>query len=146
MGPILIMHDSCMLFSNLILNLNDIFTRFSRAGMKTNSFRAIRESLLISKAELARKANISTATITRIENGMPCRLETKQKIILALGYKIADWNQVFANDKESFFNDNGGRRSGVDRRQFQYATHIPELRAQERRNGVDRRLKPRKSE
>ena len=41
----------------------------------------------------------------------------------------------------SFFNDNGGRRSGVDRRTFTYDIHIPERRSgRDRRNGsVDRR-------
>ena len=57
----------------------------------------IRESLMMSKAELARKANISPITITRIENGMPCRMETQRKIILALGYKISDKNKVFGD-------------------------------------------------
>jgi hypothetical protein len=42
--------------------------------------------------------------------------------------------------------DNGGRRSGIDRRQFSYAVHIPERRAGgERRGIIDRRLKPRTS-
>ena len=50
---------------------------------------------MISKAELARKANISPLTITRIENGMPCRMETKRKILLALGLNISDKNKVF---------------------------------------------------
>jgi DNA-binding XRE family transcriptional regulator len=50
---------------------------------------------MISKAELARKANISAITITRIENGMPCRIETKRKILLALGLNISDKNKVF---------------------------------------------------
>jgi hypothetical protein len=36
--------------------------------------------------------------------------------------------------------DNGGRRSGIDRRQFSYSDHIPERRSgQERRSGPDRR-------
>lgn len=36
--------------------------------------------------------------------------------------------------------DNGGRRSGIDRRQFSYYEHIPERRDDEaRRSGVDRR-------
>lgn len=36
--------------------------------------------------------------------------------------------------------DNGGRRSGIDLRQFSYTGHIPERRSgQERRNGLDRR-------
>jgi hypothetical protein len=41
--------------------------------------------------------------------------------------------------------DNGGRRSGVDRRQFDYAVHIPERRSgKDRRSGADRRM-PRKT-
>ena len=36
--------------------------------------------------------------------------------------------------------DRGGRRSGVDRRQFSYDMHIPERRSgQDRRKGKDRR-------
>ena len=52
---------------------------------------------MMSKAELVKKANISFKTITRIENGMPCRMETKRKIILALGYKISDKNKIFGD-------------------------------------------------
>ncbi|PLX53360.1 MAG: XRE family transcriptional regulator [Desulfobacteraceae bacterium] len=63
--------------------------------MSQNRLKKIRESLMMSKAELSRKAGISTITITRIENGMPCRMETKRKILLALGYKISDKNKVF---------------------------------------------------
>jgi len=101
---------------------------------------------MISKAELAKKANISPATITNIENGRPCRLETQRKIILALGYKISDQNKVFGDDMESFINDNGGRRLGVDRRKFKYAKYIPDRRSnKERRNEGDRRSKQRTS-
>ena len=36
--------------------------------------------------------------------------------------------------------DNGGRRSGIDRRRFLYAGHIPERRlTSDRRKGIDRR-------
>lgn len=36
--------------------------------------------------------------------------------------------------------DNGGRRSGIERRRFQYTSHIPERRSgYERRSGTDRR-------
>ena len=43
--------------------------------------------------------------------------------------------------------DNGGRRLGVDRRQFSYDFHIPERRSgKERRSELDRRLKPREAE
>ena len=69
--------------------------------MRKNSLKKIRESLLMSKAELARKANISHVTIARIENGFPCRLETKRRILLALGLKISDQRKVFAEDAES---------------------------------------------
>jgi len=42
--------------------------------------------------------------------------------------------------KRLLLKDNGGRRSGLDRRQFTYAVHIPERRSgKERRSGVDRR-------
>lgn len=36
--------------------------------------------------------------------------------------------------------DNGGRRLGIDRRQFLYTNHIPDRRlCEDRRNGLDRR-------
>ena len=36
--------------------------------------------------------------------------------------------------------DNGGRRSGIDRRQFSYSGHMPERRSgEDRRSGGDRR-------
>jgi DNA-binding XRE family transcriptional regulator len=50
---------------------------------------------MMSKAELARKAGLSTLTIDRVEAGRPCRLDTKRKILLALGFKISDKDQVF---------------------------------------------------
>ena len=65
--------------------------------MSKNYLKKIRQSLMMSKAELARKANISPITISRIENGMPCRMETQRKIILALGYKFSDKNKVFGD-------------------------------------------------
>ncbi|MGB2687841.1 MAG: helix-turn-helix transcriptional regulator [Desulfobacterales bacterium] len=65
--------------------------------MSQNTLKTIRESLMMSKAELSRKAGISSITITRIENGMPCRMETKRKIVLALGYKISEKNKVFGD-------------------------------------------------
>jgi DNA-binding XRE family transcriptional regulator len=63
--------------------------------MNTNSLKEIRKSLMISKAELSRKAGISPFTITRIENGKSCRIETKRKIILALGLKLQDTDKIF---------------------------------------------------
>lgn len=52
--------------------------------------------MLMSKAELARKANVSPITIDRIEKGLPCRMETKRKIILALNYKLSDKDKIFS--------------------------------------------------
>jgi len=49
----------------------------------------------MSKMELARLAGISSATIDRIERGESCRLETRRKIILALGYALTDKEMVF---------------------------------------------------
>lgn len=63
--------------------------------MSANSLKETRESMLMSKAELARKAHVSPITITRIENGMPCRMDTKRKILLALGLKPADKHKIF---------------------------------------------------
>lgn len=63
--------------------------------MTFNSLKKIREELLISKAELARKAGISAITIDRVEKGMNCRMETKRKIILGLGLDLSDKEKIF---------------------------------------------------
>ncbi len=63
--------------------------------MSRNIVKKIREELLMSKAELARKAGVSSLTIDRIEKGKSCRMETKRKIILALGFNLADKGKVF---------------------------------------------------
>jgi len=60
-----------------------------------NKVRKIRESKMLSRAELARLADISPLTLDRIERGLRCRLATKRKIILALGLKVTQKNQVF---------------------------------------------------
>ena len=63
--------------------------------MGKNSLKRIRESILIGKAELARKADISLNTISRIEQGLPCRMVTQRKVIKALGYKLSDRDKIF---------------------------------------------------
>ena len=60
-----------------------------------NNVRKIREELMISKAELARLAGLTPATIDRIERGEDCRMETKRKIIHALGYSLSENEKVF---------------------------------------------------
>jgi len=97
--------------------------------MRKNKLKEIRESLMISKAELSRNANISPLTITRIERGEPCRMETKRKIVLALGMKISDKDKVFSEKRLASVKDGENRRSGMDRREFSYAIHSPEHRS-----------------
>lgn len=63
-----------------------------------NALRKYREKLLVSKAELARKAGISPLTIDRIEKGKSCRLATKRKIILGLGLKLSERGKIFAEE------------------------------------------------
>jgi DNA-binding XRE family transcriptional regulator len=65
----------------------------------SNKVKKIREKMLLSKAELARKAGVSPLTIDRIEKGKDCRMETKRKIIIALGYKLSDKDKIFFDDK-----------------------------------------------
>jgi DNA-binding XRE family transcriptional regulator len=60
-----------------------------------NHVQVLREEQLLSKAELARRAGVSALTVDRIERGESCRLDTKRKIILALGMKVADKDRVF---------------------------------------------------
>jgi DNA-binding XRE family transcriptional regulator len=65
--------------------------------MANNTLKEMREARLMSKAELAREAGVSPITIARIEKGMPCRMETKRKIILALGLKLEDKDKIFSD-------------------------------------------------
>jgi DNA-binding XRE family transcriptional regulator len=66
--------------------------------LSQNIVKEIREELLMSKAELARKAGVSPLTIDRIEKGKSCRMETRRKIILALGYSLADKDKIFPDN------------------------------------------------
>ncbi|RLA94972.1 MAG: XRE family transcriptional regulator [Deltaproteobacteria bacterium] len=66
--------------------------------MGKNYVRKLREERLMSKAELARLAGISPLTVSRIEKGGDCRMDTKRKIILALGLKLSEKNKVFVED------------------------------------------------
>jgi DNA-binding XRE family transcriptional regulator len=60
-----------------------------------NNVKSIREQRLISKAELGRLAGVSPVTIDRIERGEDCRMETKRKILLALGFDLTEKDKVF---------------------------------------------------
>lgn len=62
-----------------------------------NRVQTLREERLLSKAELARRAGVSVLTIDRVEKGSTCRLDTKRKIILALGMKVTEHDEVFSD-------------------------------------------------
>ena len=68
---------------------------------------------MMSKAELARKAGLSTLTIDRVEAGRPCRLDTKRKILMALELKVSDKDRVFggSDDESSMGHPSGASHS-----------------------------------
>jgi len=66
---------------------------------KKNNVRRIRIERMMSKAELARRANLSVLTIDRIEKGFGCRMDTKRKILEALGLSLADRVRVFGEEE-----------------------------------------------
>jgi DNA-binding XRE family transcriptional regulator len=68
--------------------------------MVVNNLKKTRERLLMSKSELARKAGVSVLTIDRIEKGGKSRMETKRKILLALGLSIEEKTKVFPSDED----------------------------------------------
>jgi len=69
-----------------------------RQERRKNNVRNIRESKMMSKAELARKTGLSVQTIDRVEKGYYCRLDTKRKILVALGLDLDDRAGVFYED------------------------------------------------
>lgn len=66
---------------------------------KPNMVRRIRIERMMSKAELARSANLSVLTIDRVEKGFGCRVDTKRKILEALGLSLADRVRVFGEEE-----------------------------------------------
>jgi DNA-binding XRE family transcriptional regulator len=62
---------------------------------KRNRVRELREARLMTQAQLARKARVALRTIHSVEKGMNCRMDTKRKILLALGLRFEDKDQVF---------------------------------------------------
>jgi DNA-binding XRE family transcriptional regulator len=76
-----------------------------RERRATNRLQEMREDKLLSRAELARKAGLSPLTIARIESGYDCRMETKRKIIRALGLKVEQKEKVFVSGRRR----NGGQ-------------------------------------
>ena len=62
---------------------------------KKNRVRELRENKLMTQAQLAKKAKVALRTIHSVEKGMNCRMDTKRKILLALGMRFEDKDQVF---------------------------------------------------
>ncbi|HIF96792.1 MAG TPA: XRE family transcriptional regulator [Myxococcales bacterium] len=62
---------------------------------KANRVREIREHKLMTQSQLARKARIALRTIHSVEKGLNCRMDTKRKILLALGLRFEDKDLVF---------------------------------------------------
>lgn len=60
-------------------------SKASLKGSEPNNVRKLRQEAMMSKAELARRAGVSPLTIDRVEAGSPCRMDTKRKILEALG-------------------------------------------------------------
>ena len=73
----------------------------SRAIQK-NRVRELRENRLMTQAQLARKAKVALRTIHSVEKGMNCRMDTKRKILEALGLKPSARTEVWPDiDVES---------------------------------------------
>jgi len=69
-----------------------------KPSVQKNNVRKLRTERMMSKAELARRAGLSTLTIDRVEKGMPCRMDTKRKILEALGLTPSDRVAVFGEE------------------------------------------------
>lgn len=70
-------------------------------GQFPNRVREIRENRLMTQAQLARKAKVALRTIHSVEKGMNCRMDTKRKILLALGMRFEDKDRVFPSYRSS---------------------------------------------
>jgi DNA-binding XRE family transcriptional regulator len=68
-------------------------------GPHENNVRKLRLERMMSKAELARRANLSVLTIDRVEKGFGCRMDSKRKILEALGLSLADRIRVFGEEE-----------------------------------------------
>lgn len=71
----------------------------AKRGVKPNNVRKLRIERMMSKAELARRANLSVLTIDRVEKGFGCRMDTKRKILEALGLDLDARVQVFGEEE-----------------------------------------------
>jgi DNA-binding XRE family transcriptional regulator len=70
-----------------------------KPNKRANRVRETRIERMMSKAELARRAGISVLTIDRVEKGLECRMDTKRKILEALGLGLTDRVKVFGEEE-----------------------------------------------
>jgi len=61
----------------------------------SNRVRELRENRLMTQAQLARRAKVALRTIHSVEKGMNCRMDTKRRVLLALGMRFEDKDYVF---------------------------------------------------
>jgi DNA-binding XRE family transcriptional regulator len=73
-----------------------------KPGTHPNRVRELREDRLMTQAQLARKARVALRTIHSVEKGMNCRMDTKRKILLALGMRFEDKDQVFPPGRRGY--------------------------------------------
>ncbi len=63
--------------------------------IRANRVREIRLEELMTQEQLAHKARLALRTIHSVEKGIPCRVTTMRKILLALGRRFEDRQDVF---------------------------------------------------
>ena len=73
-----------------------------QAQKMMNRVREFRENKLMTQAQLARKAKVALRTIHSVEKGMNCRMDTKRKVLLALGLRFEDKELVFPSNRPSY--------------------------------------------
>ena len=66
---------------------------------RPNNVKKMRIERMMSKAELARRADLSVLTVDRVEKGFGCRMNTKRKILEALNLSLADRVRVFGEEE-----------------------------------------------
>ncbi len=68
---------------------------YLESSRKRNRVRELRENRLMTQAQLAKKARVALRTIHSVEKGMNCRMDTKRKILVALGIPFDQKSEVF---------------------------------------------------
>ena len=68
-------------------------------GSHPNQVKRLRIDRMFSKAELARRAGLSVLTVDRVEKGYGCRMDTKRKLLDALGLSLGDRVRVFGEEE-----------------------------------------------